>query len=196
MSGKAAPKKALLKQLLHSDFDPAAWDDHMAAAFGDDYYAEVEREADVRADAADLARDLASWAPAGADAAAAAREGTFEALHTRVTGAAPTELLETDYDVAQPAHVDADESSSDGEDGSGSDGGSAGSTSSSEADSDSSQDGSDDGARDERGDGNEHAQVAEKKRTKEQVCLPASAGALTLCDVQQSCLGSVATALT
>jgi hypothetical protein len=39
VSGKGAPDRSLLQKLLDSDFDPAAWDHHMSAAFDDDYYA-------------------------------------------------------------------------------------------------------------------------------------------------------------
>ena len=39
MAGGAAPEAGLLDALVGGDFDPAAHDAAMAAAFGDDYYA-------------------------------------------------------------------------------------------------------------------------------------------------------------
>ena len=173
VSGKAAPKRALLKQLLHSDFDPDAWDDHMGAAFGDDYYAAAEREDDVRADAADLARDLASWAPEGGPGDDVARDGTFAALHSRVTGSAAVELPETDYDIAAPAREDAADAAGSDVDG---DTDSADAGSSSDPDSDDSDAGGSSsgangsGTESEPGGDNEGATTAEKQRTKEQVC--------------------------
>jgi hypothetical protein len=47
VAGKAAPNRAALKALMNSDFDPDAWDQHMADVFDDEYYQEAEREDDV-----------------------------------------------------------------------------------------------------------------------------------------------------
>lgn len=119
VSGKGAPSKSLLKQLMDTDFDPDAWDKHMASAFGDDYYAEAEPEMDVVGAADDAMREAHRWQ----ETAAAARDGegsdsgeedssdddgepgkalqTFDAVHKRLTGKEAELLPETDY--ADPA---------------------------------------------------------------------------------------------
>lgn len=123
VSGRGAPGKSMLKQLMDNDFDPDAWDQHMADAFGDDYYAEAEPEMDVVAAADEAMQQAEGWtagddaAPAdgaggsdsdeedtGGDAHAAggqnAGAGTFDAVHQKLTGKKAGLLPETDY--AQP----------------------------------------------------------------------------------------------
>jgi hypothetical protein len=98
VSGKAAPKKRIFKQLIDADFNPDEWDKQMASAFGNDYYAEAEHEDDVRADAHDIARDMSSWVDA--DAAGVQDGVSFASLHARVTGSADAYLPETDYEIS------------------------------------------------------------------------------------------------
>jgi KRI1-like family len=173
VSGKAAPKTAMLQQLLNSDFDPAAWDAHMDAAFGDEYYAEAEREDDVRADATDMARELASWQGEEGGGSGVA------ALHSRLTGSAAMDLPETDYAEGSVEDSDAaeeHESESDGQGASDSSNGAA--------------DGAD-------GDAPDRDTIQARERSKEEVRTLLVSAICTACDAQArwSCLGSVACAL-
>jgi KRI1-like family len=80
-SGKAAPRKDVLKRLMNADFDPAEWDTHMAAAFGDDYYNAMEEEAEVRADDDEMARELASWPEGQEDTSGGAQQAGHGSGH-------------------------------------------------------------------------------------------------------------------
>lgn len=110
VSGKGAPGKKLLKQLMDTDFDPDAWDQHMASAFGDDYYAEAEPEMDIVGDADNAMREAQQWK--GDDGPASEGEAdesdddgdgekdsmkTFDAVHRKLTGKEAELLPETDY---------------------------------------------------------------------------------------------------
>lgn len=132
VSGKGAPGKKLLKQLMDTDFDPDAWDQHMASAFGDDYYAEAEPEMDIVADADNAMREAQQWkgdeGPAGdGEAEDSDEEGvavkestkTFDALHRKLTGKEAELLPETDYAENQG---DGDGDASSGDSGSEDDG--------------------------------------------------------------------------
>eukprot|EP00892_Ulva_mutabilis_P001580 jgi/Ulvmu1/11422/UM075_0086.1 len=144
VSGKGAPGKKLLKQLMDNDFDPDAWDQHMADAFGDDYYAEAEPEMDVVADADAVLQQAEGWTGtvgageacqgeggSGIDSDEDSRDdeagdggtrkgegaavGTFDAVHMKLTGKKAGLLPETDY--GEPAGK-----AGSGEDGGGSEG--------------------------------------------------------------------------
>lgn len=113
VSGRGAPGKGLLKQLMDNDFDPDAWDKQMADAFGDDYYAEAEPEMDVVAAADEAMREAEGWrgeAAAAGDGgipvsdedgdASGEEDGqtrTFAAVHKKLTGKSAGLLPDTDY---------------------------------------------------------------------------------------------------
>jgi hypothetical protein len=99
MSGRGAPNRKKLKQLMNSDFDSEEWDRQMAAAFDEAYYAEEEAEAAVLADRMEAARELASLG-------GTPEERSFAGVHTRIIGAAPGELPETDYGLEGAAAAD------------------------------------------------------------------------------------------
>jgi hypothetical protein len=105
VSGSGAPNKKLLQQLMDADFDPAAWDHHMESAFGEAYYAEAEREADIIADRDEVTREVEEWAGTGEEA----DDETFAALHKRVTGCNPSDLPENDYDMRPMDEVEGEE---------------------------------------------------------------------------------------
>lgn len=153
VSGKAAPNRRLLKQLLDSDFDPDQWDAHMAAAFDDEYYATAEAEADVHG-AVDA--ELAAWETPEQEAAEPPEEAidggmSFAQVHARVTGSAKVHLPETDYAPAASApSSDQRPVSAAGEapsaSSSSSESGDESDASEGSSDSESSQDGDDDGS--------------------------------------------------